>query len=182
MPSTLLTSKLSTSVLARRHPLVSADAGEKLRVMADVATVKLAGTDTNDAYTLFEVASPPGNGPALLHTHPPQETFYVLEGHYAFYGLDEDGPYTVEGSSGSVVHIPAGAPHGFRNVGSTLGRLLIVYEPPGEMLAFFRAMHAAVDHPDPLHAPPLVWPSPEAAREVFARHGLAIVPPAQNRP
>jgi quercetin dioxygenase-like cupin family protein len=145
--------------------------------MTEVVEAKLTATETNGAYSVFEVTAPPGGGPALLHTHAPQETFYILEGCFAFGGLGPEGPYRIQATTGAVVHIPAGKLHGFQNVGNTPGRVLIVYEPPGQMQAFFAAMHAAVDHPDPLHAPLEALPNEAQIGAIFAQHAMEIWSP-----
>jgi hypothetical protein len=52
----------------------------RLRALGQVAEVRLTADDTPGGHALFEVHSPPGSGVPELHTHPPSETFYVLEG------------------------------------------------------------------------------------------------------
>jgi quercetin dioxygenase-like cupin family protein len=165
--------------VATQHPHTVAGQGQRWRVMDDVVEARLRGAETDGAYSVFEVASPPGAGPSMLHTHPPQETFYILEGSYEFGGVGPDGAYTLRATAGDVVHIPAGAPHGFKNVGDTPGRLLVIYEPPGKMEAFFAAMHAAVRHADPLNAPPSDLPVPAQIDAIFAAHDMVILPPTQ---
>lgn len=160
------------------HLHVPAGRGRRLRVMTEVVEIKLTEADTSGTYTMAEVWTPVGGGAAALHTHPPQETFYVLEGIFEFGGVGPAGPYTVRGTPGSVVQIPGGAPHGFRNIGDGPGRVLVIYEPPGKMLSFFETMHAAVNHPDPLTAPPEALPSAEQIADIFAAHDMIILPPA----
>jgi quercetin dioxygenase-like cupin family protein len=68
----------------------------------------------------------PGEGPpgdnALLENKL-TETFYVLQGKYRF----TVGEEVVTGGPGTIVVNPPKVPHGFRNVGDGIGRLLIVY-------------------------------------------------------
>ena len=85
----------------------------------------------------MEITSQPGGGPSFLHTHPPQETFYILESVFEIYGQNEQGKYAIRAPVGSVVHVPANDPHGFKNIGNSPGRMLVVYEPPDIMLEFF---------------------------------------------
>jgi quercetin dioxygenase-like cupin family protein len=160
-----------------RHPYVPAGQGQKWRVITEIVEAKLTEEDTNGAYTVFEVRAPPGGGPALLHTHAPQETFYILEGTFEFGGLRSEGRYGIRASTGAVVHIPAGALHGFQNVGDAPGRVLVVYEPPGLMQSFFATMHAAVDHPDPLNAPVEALPDQARILEIFAQHQMEVFIP-----
>ena len=61
---------------------VGPDQGEAMFVLGDVITFKITGEDSDHAYFLTEIRSLPGGGPAFLHTHIPQETFWILEGDY----------------------------------------------------------------------------------------------------
>ena len=55
--------------------------------------------------SFFLVDSPPGTGP-VLHTHPYEEIFVMLEG-IATYTVGED---TIEASAGQIVVAPTGCP------------------------------------------------------------------------
>jgi quercetin dioxygenase-like cupin family protein len=140
-----------------RHPHVAAGEARTLRVLGDELAIALPEEATGGAFALFEVRSPPGGGAAPLHTHPPQETFYVLEGDYEVYGAGPGGPYAIRAAAGDVVHVPGGAPHGYRNVGDLPGRMLAVFEPPGRMLELFEALDGE---------------PPERVAEIAGRYGL----------
>src|SRR5262245_36466984 len=105
---------------------LSAKAGRSLMVLDQLVTFKVTGEQTGGEYNFFEVIVPPLSGPPALHTHPPQETFYVLEGEFEFTGLGAEGPYAFKGTAGSVVHVPKGVPHNYKNIGATPGRLLLI--------------------------------------------------------
>jgi quercetin dioxygenase-like cupin family protein len=165
--------------MTREHHLNRASGeGRRLRVLTDIVEIKLSGAETNGAFELIESHTPPQGGAAMLHTHPPQEPFVVVEGTFEFGGVGPDRPYTVRAGAGSVVHIPAGAPHGYQNVGDGPGRILMLFEPAGIMLDFFEELHAVVDSADPLTAPMDDLPSMERILEICARHGLNFLPPA----
>ena len=101
----------------RKHTNVTAGGGQSYLVFTDIITVKVTGADTDGKYLIVEAVSPPGSGPSFLHTHPPQETFHVLEGAYEIYGRNAEGKYAVSATPGMMVHVPGGEPHGFKNVG-----------------------------------------------------------------
>jgi quercetin dioxygenase-like cupin family protein len=164
-----------------RHVQVARGEGRLLRVLSDIAEIKLTGAETGGAYALIEVRTPPQGGASVLHTHPPQETFMVLEGTYEFKGIGSDGPYAIRAKSGTVVHVAGGEPHSYQNVGETPGRILMLFEPPGRMLDFFEELHAAVDAPDPLTAPPEALPDLQRTLELFARYDLHIVSPSEEQ-
>jgi hypothetical protein len=88
--------------------------GKALFVLGDVVTLKLSTAETNTAYSLIEIMSVPGSGPAFLHTHGPQETFWILEGDHEIYGGMEMGrnmrslrPPTM----GKACHVGIGSRH-----------------------------------------------------------------------
>jgi quercetin dioxygenase-like cupin family protein len=123
---------------------ISTGDSRPLLVFGEQTTVKVPGEATGGAYTVLEDVSPPGGGPSFLHTHPPHETFYVLEGEYEIYGQNENGKYAIRATPGMAVHVPGGAPHGFKNVGQTVGKMLLVYSPAGIMERFFEEIGTPV--------------------------------------
>ena len=112
--------------------------GRPLLVAGAQITLKIPGDVTGGAYAVLEDITPPGGGPSFLHTHPPQETFYVVEGEYEIYGQNETGKYATRATPGMSVHVPGGTPHGYRNVGPTVGKMLLVFSPAGVMERFFQ--------------------------------------------
>ena len=124
--------------MAQHFTLKSTD-GQSFYVIGDKITFKLTPDDTNGAYFAAEVLSEPGGGPWFLHTHEPQETFHVLEGVFEVYGQDANGEkYAIRAEVGDTVQVPGNTPHGFKNVGDTQGRMLLVYEPAEPMYQFFQ--------------------------------------------
>jgi mannose-6-phosphate isomerase-like protein (cupin superfamily) len=149
--------------------------GEAKFVIGDVVTFKLTGADYDNAYFLTEIVSTPGGGPAFLHTHMPQETFWILEGEYEVYGRDENGgKYAIPARAGSMVHVPGNVPHGFRNVGDSTGKLIALYAPVGPQFAFFNDIGVPMD--SSTDAPPTdQMPSVQTVLEVFARHDMHLL-------
>ena len=124
---------------ATRHFTARANDGLSYYVIGDIVTVKLTAQETGGAYLIVEVVSQPGGGPAFLHSHEPQETFFVLEGVFEVYGRDEHGEkYAIRAEVGDTIHVPGNTPHGFKNVGDQPGRMILTYEPADKMLDFFR--------------------------------------------
>jgi quercetin dioxygenase-like cupin family protein len=151
------------------------DEGKALFVLGDVVTFKITADESDNAYFLTEIRSVPGGGPAFLHTHVPQETFWILEGDYEVYGQDDRGEkYTIPASVGSTIHVPGNVPHGFRNVGDTLGRLLALYAPVVHQPEFFEEIGVPMESVlDP-------WPfdqMPGNSRiiEVLAKHEMQLL-------
>src|SRR6478672_1279794 len=158
-----------------KHYSLSPNEGKTLFVLGDVVTFKLCAAETNGAYSLIEIISVAGGGPAFLHTHGPQETFWILEGDYEIYGQDENGKkYAISASAGATVHVPGNVPHGFRNVGKTMGKVLAMYEPATDMLDFFNEIGVPMKCcTDPM--PVDQMPSPERVAEVLKKHKMEVL-------
>ncbi|HEU4895833.1 MAG TPA: cupin domain-containing protein [Acidimicrobiia bacterium] len=156
---------------------VGPNQGEAMFVLGDVVTFKIMGEESDHAYFLTEIRSLPGGGPAFLHTHVPQETFWILEGEYEVYGQDTDGEkYAIEATVGSTVHVPGNVPHGFKNVGETHGRLLALYAPVVHQTEFFREIGVAME--STLSDMPFdQFPSNEHILEVLAKHQMKLLEP-----
>lgn len=144
--------------------LVRPGEGNHLWVLNIHQTQKLTGDDTNGALFIWEDRVPPEAGPPPHIHHVQDEIFYVLEGQIAFFG--EDG--AVEGGPGTLVFVPRGTVHAFKNVGKTDARMLITMTPAG-----FERYFTAIGEPvvDPAIAP-------EVTPEVIGR--LLAAGPAHN--
>ncbi len=152
--------------------------GEVIGVMGEVVRVLLPSSATNSALALVEIDSPPGGGPPALHTHPPMEVFYVLEGEVEFSQMGSDGPESFVAGPGSVVHVPSGVPHNYKNVGTSNSRMLGLFTTP-DMEQFFRDMSAAATDGA---GNPIVPPDVPKLMAVMAKHEVALLggPPPQE--
>lgn len=115
--------------------------GETLWFLGTLARIKLEGHQTGGRFALWEGVLPHGAAPPL-HSHPQDETFYILDGQLtawlverALAGDDGERPAWVEtrGRSctpGTVVFAPGGTPHTFR-VESDSARMLVISTPAG---------------------------------------------------
>jgi quercetin dioxygenase-like cupin family protein len=119
---------------------------EQLMVLTILITFLIPKSATDGKYSVWEETVPPQAGPPP-HTHADEEVFYVLEGEFEF---------TLNGAlipakAGSVIHIPSGELHHYRNTGETIGRLLNVVHA-GRLDEFFHAVgkpvKTAADIPD----------------------------------
>ena len=155
--------------------------GEAFFVLGDVVTFKITGAESNYAYLLTEIVSLPGGGPAFLHTHVPQETFWILEGEYEVYGQNSSGEkYAITATPGSTVHVPGNVPHGFKNVGDTTGKLLALYAPVVHQSEFFREIGVAME--SSLSETPVdQMPGNDRILEVLAKHEMRLLEPLPER-
>lgn len=118
---------------------VISEDGEVLWFLGTLARVKLDGRSTGGRFALWEGVLPHGAAPPL-HSHPQDETFYVIEGAVtawivepALAAGDAEGWLTTRArhcGPGGVVFAPRGTPHTFRVESDTL-RALFLSTPAG---------------------------------------------------
>lgn len=151
---------------ARRGIKVPADQdrfGQRRKVFGALPIdVKLSGTDTTGNLLLIEQIDDKKGGPPRHVHHRQDEWFYVVHGVYVI----EVGEQRFNLVSGDSVLAPRGVPHVWAHMGDAIGRLLIGFQPAGEMEAFF----AASTRLDEIPA------GPDLAR-LFREHGMELLGP-----
>ncbi len=116
--------------------------GDALWFLGTLARIKLTGEDTAGRFSLWEAVLPRGAAPPL-HSHPQDETLYVIDGEITAWIVepelaarsDEDPPAWLATrarrlGAGAVVFAPGGIPHTFR-VESDSSRMLALSTPAG---------------------------------------------------
>jgi mannose-6-phosphate isomerase-like protein (cupin superfamily) len=168
--------------MAGKHETVRVAAGEGRAyfVVGNLNTVKLAGEDTEGAYAVWVDTVARGSGPPPHVHHREHEDFFVLEGEFELF---REGQEPLRASAGDFVHTPKGVVHTYRNVGTTIGRLLGIAVPAG-----FERFVAEVGQPaggatEPL--PPSGEPTPvevESLVRTAQKYGIEIkLPPPGAR-
>ncbi|MBS1885419.1 MAG: cupin domain-containing protein, partial [Actinobacteria bacterium] len=129
------------SVAGTAEPCVVTGSEESIWFLGTLARPKLDGARTGGRFALWEAVLPLGAAPPL-HSHPQDETFYVLAGSITAWLVEAvtaagggDPPAWVERQArpctvGDVVFAPGGTPHTFR-VESDTARLLFLSTPAG---------------------------------------------------
>jgi quercetin dioxygenase-like cupin family protein len=107
------------------QPCVVNGRAEPLWFLGTLARIKLDGEQTGGRFALWEGELPRGAAPPL-HSHPQDETFYVLAGEITVWVDDE--PRVCQ--AGAAVFAPGGVPHTFR-VESDTARMLFLSTPAG---------------------------------------------------
>lgn len=103
--------------------------------LGTLARPKLDGEDTGGRFALWEGVLPHDAAPPL-HSHPQDETFYVIEGEMTGWVVQDpdEGDWVAERGRrcgpGDVLYAPAGVPHTFR-VESDTARVLFLSAPAG---------------------------------------------------
>lgn len=99
--------------------------GRTLSVLGNTVTFKIMAVDTDDAYSVIEIVSPP-NGGLPPHTNTREsETHIVLSGTYRF----QLGAQAHEGGPGAVFFAARGTLHAFQNVGAEPGQMMLIPSP-----------------------------------------------------
>lgn len=93
---------------AKAFVVAPGDYKRPLNVVGEQVTV-LASAEATGGYEIFLQQGPEGSGP-IPHSHPWDESFYVVKGEVAF-GIEKE---TRTALAGTLVHLPAGTTHWFR--------------------------------------------------------------------
>ena len=116
------------------------DGAEPLWFMGTLVRILLDGETTGGRFAVIDLTVPKGAAPPL-HSHPQDETFYVLDGELTMWVDDDARPCR----AGAIAFAPGGSPHTWR-VESDTARMLVLSTPAG-IDDYFRAL-----------AEPAVWP------------------------
>jgi len=123
---------------------------------------KVSGKDTEGVWSMFEAHWHANGGPPM-HVHQGEdEWFYVIEGEYVVQVGDEKFRLT----PGDSLLAPRKIPHAYAHLGEGQGRMLIAYQPAGDMEAFFLKMSRLAGAP-----------SADEVQRIFKDHGMEIVGP-----
>jgi quercetin dioxygenase-like cupin family protein len=106
---------------------VDAADAKTVAVAGGAYTVLLTGAQTAGRFSLIDMLVPPGGGPPL-HRHDFEEAFVVIDGEIELTFRGE----TQRAGAGTVVNIPANAPHKFRNASDRPAHLLCLCATPGQ--------------------------------------------------
>ena len=132
------------------------DYAPALNLVGEHITV-LASGEATEGYEIFLQRGPEGSGPPP-HSHPWDESFFVIKGEIAF-GI---GAESTTAAAGTLVHLPAGTVHWFR------------FGKGGEMLSMTSRLGASKMFTDLAREVAPVNPDVAKLAEVGARHGLKV--------
>ena len=142
---------------ARPFVVAPADYAPVLDIVGEHVTV-LASGETTGGYEIFLQRGPEGSGPPP-HSHPWDESFYVVKGQIDF-GIGDE---SMTAAPGTLVHLPAGTVHWFRfGAGG------------GEMISMTSRLGASKMFSDMAREVAPVNPDLDKLSEVGGRHGLKL--------
>jgi len=150
--------------------------GTTVDVLGMTMSFRLNGAETAGKFSITDSYVLPGAGPVFLHTHPAEETFIILEGQFEVYGRVDGTKVSQTVGPGHIHHVSSNAPHGIKNSGSTMGRMLLLFHPADLQESLFRDIGKSTS---PTAMPmPLTKPSPEdVARlmKAFEKHRMKLL-------
>jgi quercetin dioxygenase-like cupin family protein len=166
---------------------------EPLWFLGTVVRLKLTGEQTGGRFALWEGVLPYGAAPPL-HSHPQDETFYVLDGNVTIWIVEPELLVDDAGGqprwldtcarpsvAGNVAYAPAGTAHTFR-VTSDVARMLFLSTPAG-IEDFVRDLAEPARWP--WLPPPPAGPRVPAERLAAAERDHGVIrhgpPPAANQ-
>ncbi len=116
---------------------------------------------TGDLYIIQHTDEAKGGPPRHVH-HAQDEWFYVLEGEYRIVIGEEEFALR----PGDSILAPRSIPHVWAHVSEGEGRLIIAFQPAGEMESFLGALAEMGS-----------TPTPKAMAPLFASHGMTMLGP-----
>jgi quercetin dioxygenase-like cupin family protein len=134
-------------------------------LVGDTYTITVPGESTAGRYTVIDMHIPPGGGPPP-HRHDFEESFILVEGEME--AIFRGQKVTVKAPE--TVHIPANAPHQFKNVSNHSVRMICICAPAGQEKFFAEVGIPVATRTTP---PPALTGEQQAA---FMRKALALAP------
>jgi len=142
---------------------------ERLMLGSDQITVLATCAQTNDALFAVEVRMSPGGGPPVMHRHAPGEIYYVTEGEFTFYTVDEHASVQrITAGVGQAVPLAGGTPHTVRNESNADAAAFVVHAPGASMEHFIRAAAELAKTGSP---------SMESSLAIAAQNGIEMLGP-----
>jgi mannose-6-phosphate isomerase-like protein (cupin superfamily) len=115
--------------------LIRATEGQRIQVLGDQVTIKVASDESPNGQAIVSVEVPPGSGtPCVTHAKE-EEVYYLVEGELLMHTPTEKHLL----QPGDMVHLPPLTPHGYRNPGDRPARFL-AWTVGGPMDRFFVTM------------------------------------------
>jgi quercetin dioxygenase-like cupin family protein len=147
----------------------AAGEGEHRWFLGTLATISVPGEASDGRVAVIEFLFPQGASPPL-HTHPQDESYFVLDGRLTI----QAGRERFELGPGGTALVPMGVPHTFR-VDSDGARVLVLSTPAGlEQMVRDGSVPATTPTLPPPDTP---RPSADELIELFRAHGQANLGP-----
>lgn len=141
----------------RAPKVLAAGEGESFQMLSHTFIYKVTAEDTQGQWMMYEASDTVGNS-APLHSHPWEETFYILEGELEVQ-IDQR---TFTAQAGASIYFPENVAHAFKVCSETVRMLVIM---PAFADAFYREVSEKVT---------TLPPNPEVFQAVADNHNLQL--------
>ena len=139
-------------------------------ILGDIYTLKISGNETHGVYSIWEIEVDPNNGPPLHKHSKEDEAFYVLEGEFSFpYGNKQ----VKVGDKGQLINALRGEFHTYKNIGRSIGKLLLIINPP-QFEKFFQEIGIPIDDKSSFKPPQVTQYMIEEILKTATKYGLEI--------
>lgn len=119
-------------------PAAAEKMGQAFPFLALKVVVEVESAATQGVVSIIRVFVPAGEGPPP-HVHSREDEIHtVVRGHYRY----RHGDMEIDAPAGTIIFMPRGSPHVFRNVGDEPGEHLVQFIPGG-LEQMFREVSAA---------------------------------------
>jgi len=139
--------------------------GNAVSAFGDTIVFKLVGSQTGQGITIGRCTTAPGGGPPL-HIHQREDEIFIIESGDIEVSTGENVWQKV--APGSVVYLPKGHQHQFRNAGDTPAHFWLIASPSG-FEDFYERCSAIFNAGGP--------PDFGKILQVAGEHGMQIVGP-----
>jgi quercetin dioxygenase-like cupin family protein len=143
-----------------------------LWILGDIYTIKISGDETHGVYSIWEIEVPLNNGPPLHKHSMEDEAFYVLEGDFSFPYGDKEAKVA---DKGQLINAPRGQFHTYKNIGKSVGKLLLIITP-SHFEKFFDEIGIPIDNKSSFKPPQIIPSMIEDVVNTAASYGLEIKP------
>lgn len=134
---------------------------KSFKMMGIELNVKVSKDDSGNKISSIEQTVFPGAGSPPHILHDADKMIYVIEGKF----LLRNGNQNIEGEAGTMVYIPKGVIHNFKNIGTDSGKVLVTLTPGGHE-DFLYDLSSRLEKEKP---------TPQLMQEVGSRHSVEMV-------
>ena len=106
---------------------------EKVIFLGSAFHCKVSAEDSREGFCVYDTTNMDKGGPPFHFHYTQDEWFYILEGEFIF----KIGDDVFNAKAGDSVFAPRQVPHTYARVGEVNGRMLMMYQPAGNMEAFY---------------------------------------------
>lgn len=134
---------------------------KSFKMMGIELNIKVSKDESANKISSIEQTVSPGAGSPPHILRDADKMIYVIDGKF----LLRNGDQNIEGEAGTMVYIPKGVIHNFKNIGTENGKILVTLTPGGHEDFLYELSNRLENEK----------PTPQLMQEVGARHNVEMV-------